>query len=520
MGQSAVVLGGVSLLVAFSGVAAAQGPCNPIVTPLPGIATAPVGVAYALTTVDPDGSGPLPARAVVGGTFGVAALDTITNQWSPLGSALPYEVRVLATMPNGDVIAGLRNMLASPVPVGDVRRFDGANWTPLVTSMQGVVSALHALPNGDLLIGGNFTAVNGVPANGLARWDGAAWTEFAGGVAGFAGSVTKFGVLANGDLVIGGHFSSAGGVAANNIAKWNGSSWSPLGSGLGNPSISGSVVSAPAVTGFETLPNGDLFVCGMFQVAGGVAVNSVALWNGSSWSPMGTGLGGPSIYSGVVLGATQLPNGDVLVAGSYPVSPGGIWAGRLHRWDGSSWQQQGGALGQGVVAVDWVEGSVVAGGFGAGSAWATPIGLWRMSTPCMPSAVPYGAACTGTGGTNTLVANGLPWTGSTFSMTATGLAPLSLIAVDAGFAPLGPLSLTSLGLPNARPGCLLHIAPAYYQLGVSTTGAHTVAWTIPDSPTFAGLDIYWQFVALEIDASLTILDTTSTNALRLTIGSF
>ncbi len=167
-------------------------------------------------------------------------------------------------------------------------------------------------------------------------------------------------------------------------------------------------------------------------------------------------------------------------------------------------------MGQFVNAVDWMAGGVVAGGNG----------LWRMSTPCPPSAVPFGAACAGTGGTNTLAANGLPWTGSTFSMTATGLAPLSLIAVDAGFAPLGPLSLASIGLPNARPGCFLHLAPDYYQLGVSTTGEHTVAWTIPDSPTFAGLDVYWQFVVLEIDASLAILETTSTNALQLTIGSF
>jgi hypothetical protein len=507
MGPSAVVLRRITSLVALSGLAAAQVPCAPIVAPGPGVATAPVGTTYALTTFDPDGSGPLPAKPVVGGSFGVAAWDATTDQWSTLGAALPYEVRVLAAMPNGDVIAGLRNVSAS-VPVGDVRRFDGANWTPLVTSMQGVVNALHALPNGDLLIGGDFTSVNGVPANGLARWDGATWTEFAGGVAGpFGFSVTKFGVLANGDLVVGGRFSAAGGVAANNIAKWNGTSFSPLGSGLANP---GTVVSAPAVTGLETLPNGDLFVCGMFQVAGGVAVNSVALWNGSSWSPMGAGLGGPSIYSGVLFSATQLPNGDVLVAGGYPVGGGGIWAGRLHRWDGSSWQQQGGALGSFLYAVDWVGGGVVAGGDG----------MWRMSTPCLPSATTLGAACAGSGGTNTLVANGLPWTGSTFSMTATGLAPLSLIAVDAGFAPLGPLSLTSIGLPNARPGCLLHIAPIYYQPGVSTTGAHTVAWAIPDSPTFAGLDVYWQFIVLEIDASLAILETTSTNALELTIGSF
>jgi hypothetical protein len=33
-------------------------------------------------------------------------------------------------------------------------------------------------------------------------------------------------------LYAGGGFSSAGSVAATNIAQWNGSSWSPLGSGV------------------------------------------------------------------------------------------------------------------------------------------------------------------------------------------------------------------------------------------------------------------------------------------------
>ena len=33
-------------------------------------------------------------------------------------------------------------------------------------------------------------------------------------------------------LYVGGDFTTAGGVAANHIAKWDGSSWSPLGSGM------------------------------------------------------------------------------------------------------------------------------------------------------------------------------------------------------------------------------------------------------------------------------------------------
>ena len=35
------------------------------------------------------------------------------------------------------------------------------------------------------------------------------------------------------DLYAGGAFPTAGGGAANHVAKWNGSSWSALGSGMG-----------------------------------------------------------------------------------------------------------------------------------------------------------------------------------------------------------------------------------------------------------------------------------------------
>ena len=36
---------------------------------------------------------------------------------------------------------------------------------------------------------------------------------------------------------------------------------------------------------------------------------------------------------------------------------------------------------------------------------------------------------------------------------------------------------------------------------------------------FAGLEVFWQVVAFEVDPALHVLETTSTNALKLTIGS-
>ncbi len=69
---------------------------------------------------------------------------------------------------------------------------------------------------------------------------------------------------------MGGYFTSAGGVAANRIAKWNGTSWSPLGSGIGVTQFS----SVNALTGFGPA----LYTGGSFATAGGVASDLVAKW--------------------------------------------------------------------------------------------------------------------------------------------------------------------------------------------------------------------------------------------------
>src|SRR5438445_2203855 len=83
------------------------------------------------------------------------------------------------------------------------------------------------------------------------------------------------------DLYAGGNFTTAGGSTANSIAKWNGGSWSALGSpvtGMNNEVV------ALAVSG------SDLYAGGVFTTAGGSAANSIDRWNGRSWSALGSGM--------------------------------------------------------------------------------------------------------------------------------------------------------------------------------------------------------------------------------------
>jgi hypothetical protein len=92
-------------------------------------------------------------------------------------------------------------------------------------------------------------------------------------------------------------------VPALRIAKWDGSSWTPLGSGM-NGYVN-------ALTVFDDGGGLALYAGGQFTTAGGVAANYIAKWDGSVWAPLGSGTsdyvnsltvfddgGGPALYAG------------------------------------------------------------------------------------------------------------------------------------------------------------------------------------------------------------------------------
>jgi hypothetical protein len=126
----------------------------------------------------------------------------------------------------------------------------------------------------------------------------------------------------DGNLIATGGFTSAGGVPANRIAMWNGSNWAPLGSGLNDG-------------GFALARdwNGNIYVGGNFTTAGGVSANRVAKWDGSSWSPLGTGIEGD-----VVRALAFDNNGNLYAAGRF-TNAGGVPVNNIAKWNGSTWSQ-------------------------------------------------------------------------------------------------------------------------------------------------------------------------------------
>ena len=182
-----------------------------------------------------------------------------------------------------------------------------------------------------LYAGGNILEIEGVPTNRLVRWDGSTWTDVGGGM---DGNVTALEVWDDGSgsaLYASGPFSTAGGVPANGIAKWDGATWSPLGAGLGTGGFAAGLdMQAWTFGGGE-----GLYVAGNFGSFSGVPYEGVAVWDGSIWSSLGTGV---SPGSARCLELWDDGTGEKLYVGGGFSSAGGLPdARRIAAWDGSTW---------------------------------------------------------------------------------------------------------------------------------------------------------------------------------------
>jgi hypothetical protein len=175
----------------------------------------------------------------------------------------------------------------------------------------GTVRALTVFDDGGgpaLFAGGDFTTAGGVAANRIAKWNGSRWRRLGSGLNGRVFALTVYDDGGGHALYAGGSFTSAGGLSTMQIARWDGSTWSPLGSGI--TADDGAFVRALAL--YDDGSGPALYAGGSFTSAGGVAANGIARWDGSSWTPLGSGMrgvralatfehpgrGGPSLVAG------------------------------------------------------------------------------------------------------------------------------------------------------------------------------------------------------------------------------
>ena len=288
-----------------------------------------------------------------GGDFttvlGIAATNVVQwngSSWLALGSGMDEPVSALAVS-GTTLYAGGGFTTAGGVAANSIAQWNGSSWSALGSGMSGggfYVSAL-AVSGSKLYAGGWFTTAGGNSANSIAQWNGSSWSALGSGMSGtnYNGNGPYVYALAvsGSTLYAGGSFTKAGGKSANSIAQWNGSSWSALGSGLSDGDAYGPYVSALAVSGST------LYVGGDFTSAGSSSANYIAQWNGSSWSALGSGMSGINNGFGFVVNALAV-SGSTLYAGGDFTSAGGIPANSIAKWNGSSWS----ALGSGMSGGD------------------------------------------------------------------------------------------------------------------------------------------------------------------------
>lgn len=236
---------------------------------------------------------------------------------------------------NGDVIVGGAFPSIGTLTAPHVARWDGAQWSVLGSGLNDTVEALTMFA-GDPYAGGDFEFSGGFAATRLARWNGGAWSDIGGGV---DNKVFALGVSSVGGsprLYAGGLFLNAGGAPAKRIASWDGAAWSALGSGVTIPAMPSVVY---AIAEFDLGSGPLLAVGGVFTVAGGQPASNIAIWNGSTWSPMGAGVDGAVRCFAV----HDDGSGPALYVGGAFDTAGGIASIRVARWDGSAWSSVGGS---------------------------------------------------------------------------------------------------------------------------------------------------------------------------------
>lgn len=403
--------------------------------------------------------------AAVNGTPAAKIARWNGSTWLTFGSGLNGSVFALIEHPDGSVIAGGFFTTAGGVPASRVARWNGSSWVPLGAGLNDGVLALAVMPNGDIVASGWFTMSGGTPMNRVARWDGVSWNAMGSGM---NDSVLALCVLDSARVVAGGYFSTAGGSSASCIASWNGAAWSPLGPGMSDGIIA-------YVNSVAKLPNGEIVAGGHFAFAGGAPVNNIARWNGASWSQLGGGLTGwPDTVNGGAYDVTSLPNGSLVVGG------------RFHAADGASTNY-----------------------------------LATYSSSCPAIASQYGAGCSGVGGGSTLSATALPWVDATFRATGTGLPGTAIVVAATSVTPIpqGLVPLASV-LSQGVPGCDLLVAPDILEVLVTLTGTTQSSLFLPNTPPLVGVTFYHQMIPIEVNAGGNWVAITSTNALRLTAGSF
>lgn len=298
----------------------------------------------------------------------VAAWDG--SSWSCLGSVVVGIVARAGVVWNGKlvVVGDFWNNFQPCVGCNGLAVWDGFTWTPLDQGFNNDVLTC-TIYNGDLIIGGDFTEANGVPISRVARWNTTTSTfESMGTPASFDNDVRCM-VEFDGDLYVGGDFSNVDGNApSDGLVKWDAGTQTWVGGNSGVDLVGG--VNETIRVLYVNPNDGNLYMGGHFTaLQDGDSLNpdanmrGVAMYDGSNWFPLGTGLND-------YCRAIHEYNGNLIVCG-YFTTANGVACNKIAKWIPSAQTFSPMGLGFDAAGIDeYVKSATVWNGiFFAGGAY-------------------------------------------------------------------------------------------------------------------------------------------------------
>jgi Domain of unknown function (DUF5122) beta-propeller len=317
------------------------------------------GIVYSATTFD-DGTGP---ALYLGGDFAVAETASGANvakrvgsHWIAPGGGIP-PTQLAFGQPNPPVTSfagfddgnGLRLHAARLL----VYRLNGPAWTPITSATSGIhptgVNALRTFNDGTgnaLYAAGHFVRPGG-SFSGVARWNGTNWLQVGGDFtaplqqAQMNDLVSFTDQSAQTSLYVAGLFDVAGGVAANSIARWTGAAWAPLGTGV--TSVAGQTTPG-RIYDLHVWNDGlgdQLYACGTFTHGGGLASLNLVRWSGTTWSSIGSVVTANYVFSLGSMVVGGIPT--LFVGGSNLQTAGGVPVTGIAAYNGI-WSNPGGGI--------------------------------------------------------------------------------------------------------------------------------------------------------------------------------
>lgn len=216
---------------------------------------------------------------------GMARLNPVSHVWEPLQCVNPnfggMETLVPKEPQNTLYATGYMGSICG-FPESCVFRYDGSAfhvWEPFNQIPQGLndayVGTIFDFQGKTYMTCSLPDPVDGSGFVSFLRWNGTAWEHVPGWN---TLSPIKEILIHNDTLYVAGTFSIADGGPGNLVAAFSNDQWSDMGGGL---------FYTPAPMSGAALDlewfHGDLWACGLFNLAGGIPAHSIAHWDGHRW---------------------------------------------------------------------------------------------------------------------------------------------------------------------------------------------------------------------------------------------